>query len=304
MDVTTEGSGGQAGSGKGPGLFEVLRREMKLRNYSNKTFKAYRSHLRSFVAYFSPRHPRDLTNEDIRTYLLYLVEKAGVSAGSMNQALNAIRFLYVELYRQPMILGDIRRPRKVRKLPAVLSLEEVERVLRVVTNIKHRCLLMVIYSGGLRVGEAVSLKVEDIDGKRKMIHVKFAKGQKERYTLIGDATLEELRRYWKAFHPMKWLFPTGRQCGHLSEQSAEKIFKKAAVRAGIVKSVSIHTLRHSFATHLLESGVDIRYIQELLGHASSKTTEIYTHVRSGSVGEIVNPIDRLFPSEKKGKNQI
>ncbi len=297
MNAGIQPLGGGRSSAETPGLFEVFRRELKIRNYSNKTIKSYRSHLRSFVRHFSPRHPRDLTDEDIRSYMLHLVESEGISAGSLNQVLNALRFLYVELYKRPMVLGDIRRPRRVRKLPTVLSEEEVRRVLKVVKNLKHRCLLMVIYSGGLRVSEAVQLKPEDIDGKRRTIHVVFAKGQKERYTLIGEATLEELRKYWRESRPTRWLFPGSRDCGYLSVQSAEKIFKDAAAKAGIRKKVSIHTLRHSFATHLLEAGVDIRYIQELLGHASAKTTEIYTHVSSGAIQKIVNPIDRLFTKE-------
>lgn len=293
----------QTVNAKRAGLFEVLRREMKLRNYSFRTVKSYRSHLRTLVKYFSPRHPRELSDEDIKEYLLNLVEVKRISADSLNQVLNAIRFLYVELYKRPLVLGDIHRPRRHRKLPVVLSQEEVERVLNVVKNLKHRCLLMVTYSGGLRVGEVVRLRVEDIDGKRKLVHVHFAKGEKERYTLLGDATLEELRVYWKEYHPTKWLFPSQRECGYLSEQSAENVFKEAATKAGIVKKVSIHALRHSFATHLLESGVDLRYIQELLGHASAKTTEIYTHVSSKAIERIVNPVDKLCLN-KKHKNQV
>lgn len=276
-------------------LFEVLRQELKLRNYSPKTIKSYRSHLRSFVAHFAPRHPRELSNEDIRRYLLNLIEVKKSSAGSVNQVLNALRFLYVELYKRPLVLGDIPRPKKPKKLPVVLSQAEVQRILNVVKNLKHRCLLMITYSGGLRVGEVVRLKPEDIDGERMLIHVQNAKGKKDRYTLLGNATLDELRKYWMAYHPGKWLFAGQREGGYLSEESAQKIFKAAVAGAGIKKKVSIHTLRHSFATHLLESGVDLRYIQELLGHASSKTTEIYTHVSQRTIGQIVNPIDKLFP---------
>ena len=277
------------------GLFEVLQQELTLRGYSHKTLKAYRSCLRSFVNYFAPRHPRELTNEDIREYLLHLIDVEKFTAGSVNQVLNAIRFLYVELYKRPLMLRDIPRPKKPKQLPVVLNQEEVQRILNGVKNLKHRCLLMVTYSGGLRVGEVVRLKPEDIDGTRKLIHVRKAKGQKDRYTLLGDATLNELREYWKACRPDVWLFPGRRDGGYLSEESAEKVFKVAAKRAGIRKKVSIHSLRHSFATHLLESGVDLRYIQELLGHSSSKTTEIYTHVSQRSIGQIVNPIDKLFP---------
>jgi site-specific recombinase XerD len=285
-----EGTAARAGK-----LFEVLRQELKLRNYSPKTIKSYRSHLRSFVAHFAPQHPRELSNEDIRRYLLNLIEVKKFSAGSVNQVLNALRFLYVELYKRPLVLGDIPRPKKSKKLPVVLSQAEVQRILNVVKNLKHRCLLMITYSGGLRVGEVVRLKPEDIDGERMLIHVQNAKGKKDRYTLLGNATLDELREYWKAYHPGKWLFAGQREGGYLSEESAQKIFKAAVAVAGIRKKVSIHTLRHSFATHLLESGVDLRYIQELLGHASSKTTEIYTHVSQRTIGQIVNPIDKLFP---------
>lgn len=285
-------AGVPARSGK---LFDVLQQELRLRNYSHKTIKSYRSCIRTFVNYFAPRHPKELTNEDIRKYLLHLIDVEKSTAGSVNQVLNAIRFLYVELYKRPLVLGDIPRPKKPKKLPVVLSQVEVQRILNVVENLKHRCLLMVTYSGGLRVGEVVRLKPENIDGARMVIHVQKAKGQKDRYTLLGSATLDELREYWKVFHPGKWLFPGKREGGYLSEESAQKIFKAAAERAGIKKRVSIHTLRHSFATHLLESGVDLRYIQELLGHASSKTTEIYTHVSQRTIGQIVNPIDKLFP---------
>ncbi len=291
--VQTGGNSGIPDQGKG--LLEVLEDELRLRNYSYKTIKAYRSHLRSFVKYFSPRDPRELSSDDIRNYLLDLIDVERISAGSVNQVLNAMRFLYVELYKRPLVLGNIPRPKRSKKLPVVLSQEEVQKLIGGVRNLKHRCLLMVTYSGGLRVSEVTHLKVEDIDGGRKVIHVRAAKGKKERYTLLGDATLEELRKYWRACRPMKWLFPGQSESGYLSVQSAEKIFKAAVARVGIIKNVSIHSLRHSFATHLLEAGVDLRYIQELLGHSSSKTTEIYTHVTKRAIGQIANPIDKLFP---------
>jgi integrase/recombinase XerD len=276
-------------------LFAVLTQELRLRNYSPKTIKAYRSCIRSFVNYFSPHHPRELTNEQIRTYLDYLLTVRKATAGSVNQVLNALRFLYVELYKRPLKLGDIPRPKKIKKLPPVLSEEEVARILKAATNLKHKCLLMLTYSGGLRVGEVVRLKPSDIDGERRLIHVHFGKGKKERYTLLGESTLDLMRKYWKQDRPKEWLFPGDRECGYLSERSAEQIFSDAAKTAEIQKKVSIHSLRHSFATHLLEAGVDLRTIQELLGHSSIKTTEIYTHVTRKTVDRIINPIDRIFP---------
>ncbi len=293
--ITAGNGGSEAHPGKG--LFEVLREELRLRNYSHKTIGPYSSSLRGFVKYFAPRHPRELSSEDIRNYLLHLIEDRRIAASTANQILNALRFLYVELYKRPFVLGAVPRPKRPKQLPVVLSMEEVQRVFRVVKNSKHRCLLMVTYSGGLRVSEVVKLRREDIDESRMLIHIRKAKGQKDRYTLLGKTTLAELKEYWGERAPTDCVFPGDREGGYLSTESAQKVFKAAVAKAGIAKSVSIHCLRHSFATHLLESGVDLRYIQELLGHRSSRTTEIYTHVSRRVMGQIVNPIDRL-PSDK------
>lgn len=160
-------------------------------------------------------------------------------------------------------------------------------------NIKHKAILMIAYSSGLRVSEVVKLKAEDIDSKRMLIHIKGAKGRKDRYTLLSETVLETLRAYWRKYRPQKWLFEGAREGRYLSTRTADKIFVNACEKAGIKKEVSFHTLRHSFATHLLEGGTDLRYIQELLGHTHSKTTEIYTHVSTKSLGKIVSPIDTL-----------
>lgn len=175
----------------------------------------------------------------------------------------------------------------------MLSREEIIGILSAIENIKHRAILLMTYSAGLRVGEVVRLRVEDIDSKRRFVHVKQGKGRKDRYTLLTDTALEVLREYFKKYRPESWLFPGGKENDHLTERSVEKIFEHAREAAGIKKNVSVHTLRHSFATHLLEDGVDLRYIQELLGHASSKTTEIYTHVSEAGIGRIKSPLDRL-----------
>jgi integrase/recombinase XerD len=282
-----------------PGLFETVRREMRLRNYSHKTIKAYQSGIRTFVQHIKPKHPRDATDADIRGFLIHLVDDEDFAASTVNQIINALRVLYVELYKRPMVLGDIPRPRKEHKLPDVLSLEEVATVFKATSNLKHKALLMVAYAGGLRVGEVVRLRIKDIDSKRNMTHVRKGKGKKDRYTLLGDAALEILRDYWKEYHPREWLFEgqkkhDGKPRKHLSERSAEAIFEAAATGAGIGKHVTFHSLRHSFATHLLEAGVDLRYIQELLGHSSSKTTEIYTHVSKKKVEQIQSPLDSVM----------
>jgi site-specific recombinase XerD len=188
---------------------------------------------------------------------------------------------------------SIPRPRKDRKLPTVLGRDEVSRLLAAVTNPKHRALLMLIYCGGLRVGEAVRLKLEDIDGDRDLIRVRAGKGAKDRNTLFANAARIALNEYLESYQPRRWVFPGPRPDRHLHVRSVQKIVHAAATRAGISKRVTVHTLRHSFATHLLEAGTDLRYIQELLGHASPATTEIYTHVSSKELRRIRSPLDQL-----------
>ena len=199
----------------------------------------------------------------------------------------------------PFIIDEVPRPGKERKLPPVLNQEEILKTFSYVENLKHKTLLMLIYSAGLRVGESVRLKMADIDGERKMIHLRGAKGKKDRYTLLSDAALQALREYYKKYRPKEFLFEGMGERAHLSERSIQNVFQRAVKRAGIKKQISIHGLRHSFATHLLESGVDLRYIQELLGHSSSKTTEIYTHVSKKSLGKIVNPLDQALQLKTK-----
>ncbi len=240
---------------------------------------------------------RDLTNEDLRNYLIHFVEKEQYASSTINQVINALRFLYVDLYKRPMQLGELPRPRKERKLPAVLSEEEVLRIFNAVDNLKHKTILMLIYSAGLRVGEVVRIRISDVDEQRKLIHLHKAKGAKDRYTILSLSLLETLAEYLREYRPKEFLFEGQADRRHYSERSVQHVFEKAAEAAGITKQVSVHTLRHSFATHLLEAGTDLRYIQELLGHSSSKTTEVYTHVSKKSIGKIVSPLDRLLKTK-------
>ena len=276
------------------GLFETVRKEMLLRNYSGKTIQSYLSCLRAFVRYISPLHPRKIKNDDIRAYLLHLIENENVAASTVNQVFNALRFLYVELYKMPFVIRNLPRPKKERKLPDVLDQEDVLKIIASVENLKHKTMLLLIYSAGLRVGEVVRLKADDIDSKRKLIHIRQAKGKKDRYTLLSDVVLEILRNYYKAYKPSDYLFEGAEGHSHLSERSIQNVFRRALKIAGIRKPVTVHSLRHSFATHLLENGTDLRYIQKVLGHASSKTTEIYTHVSKKILGKIANPLDQAI----------
>ncbi|RPH36609.1 integrase, partial [bacterium] len=188
-----------------PGLLEKLRQELLLRNYSPKTIKGYTSCIRKFVRHFRPRHPRDLVSEDIREYLVHLFEEERLSPSSVNQALNAIRFIYAELYRRPRILEGVPRPRKGKKLPVVLSKEEIRPIIVLTLNLKHRLLLIVCYSGGLRVSELVSLRPEDFDRERGLIHVRGGKGKKDRYTILSKMVIGTLDDYLREYRPEKWL---------------------------------------------------------------------------------------------------
>lgn len=271
----------------------LVRNELRLRNYSHKTIKAYLSCLRSFKRFFPDSSLRDLAGDDIRRYLLHLIQREGLAASSVNQILNAIRFLFVDVYKRPMVVGELPRPRKGSTLPVVLSEQEVGAILDAVDNLKHRTILMLIYSAGLRVGEVVRLRIADIDSERKMIHLRGAKGGKDRYTLLADSVVNQLGEYYRQYKPAEFVFEGWAGRRHYSERSVQHIFERAVQEAGIRKKVTVHTLRHSFATHLLEAGTDLRYIQELLGHDSTKTTQIYTHVSRRSLGKIVSPLDRI-----------
>ncbi len=276
-------------------LYSVMEQEMRLRNYSHKTIKAYRSCVRNFAKYISPRHPREVDETAIKQYLLYLINQKKSPASTINQIFNALRFLYVDLYNKQFVIGKLPRPKKIDKLPDVLNDEEVIRIFSSINNIKHRTMIMLTYASGLRVSEIVRLRIEDLDGERGLIHIRDAKGKKDRYTVLPESLKGALQNYWKTYElgNSGWLFPGSQPDRYLSIRSIQSVFERAVKKCGIAKPVSMHTLRHSFATHLLEQGTDLRYIQELLGHQNSKTTEIYTHVSNRSLGKIKSPLDRL-----------
>jgi site-specific recombinase XerD len=271
--------------------FEDLRMELVSRKYSYKTIKGYLYYNKDFINHVR-KNPSEIKDRDIKDYLVYLAEDKGAATSTLNQAINALKFYYGSILKKKFIY-EVRRPRKDKKLPVVLSQDEVARILTSVENIKHRAILMFVYSAGLRVGEVVRLKLEDIDSNRMLIHIRGSKGRKDRYIMLSKRALETLNQYWKEYRPTKWLFEGARAGRYISIRTAQKIFEHACEKAGIKKDITVHTLRHSFATHLLESGTDLRYIQELLGHAHSKTTEIYTHVSTQSIGKIRSPLDSL-----------
>lgn len=274
-------------------LYGSLKEELVLKGYSNKTIKSYIGHIRRFEI-FIEKQLSDINITDIKKYTLYLIDEKQTSHSFANQAISAIKFLWINILQMPNNeIEYLPRPKKEKKLPNVLSKEEVLSVLKSVDNEKHKTILFLIYSAGLRLGEVVRLQIKDIDIKRMLIKVRQGKGKKDRYTLLSDVALKQLRKYYSIYKPERWLFPGGKEGSYLTERSVQKIFERACQKAKIRSDVSVHTLRHSFATHLLESGTDLRYIQELLGHSSSKTTEIYTHVTEKKLSNIRSPLDYL-----------
>ena len=269
-----------------------MRRELVSRKYSYKTIKGYVYYNKDFLN-FTGKSPYAITDNDIKEYLAYLAEEKQFATSTLNQAINALKFYYGTMLKKKF-LYKIKRPRKDKKLPVVLSKEEVAKILSSVDNVKHRAILMLVYSSGLRVGEVVKLKPEDIDSKRMLVFIKGAKGRKDRYSLLSESALKTLREHWREYKPVKWLFPGPNSERYITIRTAQRVFEMACNRAGIRKDVTIHSLRHSFATHLLENGIDLRYIQEILGHKSSKTTEIYTHVSTRDFARIKNPLDQIL----------
>ncbi len=265
--------------------------KLELKRYSLNTAKTYINCFEAYLNYFKESNLLELDETDIRAYLKHLVD-LGKSESYINQSINSIKFYYEMVLGMPNRFYSIERPFSAFTLPTVLSMEEVNNMINSTSNIKHRCIIGLIYAAGLRRSELLSLKIPDIDSKRMLIKVNNGKGKKDRYTLLGEKILQELRQYYLKYRPQEYLFE-GQKGKKYSETSVAKIVKRAAQRAAISKKVTPHTLRHSFATHLYEDDVNLRTVQVLLGHSSSKTTEIYTHVANNVIAKIKSPIDSL-----------
>ena len=266
--------------------------DMRLRNMSVKTQYTYVAAVARFALYFN-KSPHLLEPEQIRAYLIYLVEEKRVSWSFYNQTVCALRFLYRVTLGKEWSIDYIPYCKGEKHLPVVLSLEEVSRFFESIKSIKYRAVLMTAYAAGLRLSEVAHLCVSDIDSKRMVIHVRQGKGKKDRYVMLSDRLLKLLREYWKQTRPLNWLFPGKTRDKPVALTCVQKACRSAAFAAGIGKSVTVRSLRHSFATHLLESGTDIRTIQMLLGHRSLQTTARYTHVSNKAIASTKSPIDLL-----------
>ncbi|THD68097.1 integrase [Robertkochia marina] len=260
--------------------------------YSKNTIKTYIGLLHVFFDFFREKIPTEINLRDIDRFNQEYILGNGYSRVFQNQLISALKLYYMRYHNKELDIMHLERPRKARKLPEVLSKEEVIDLLTAVRNLKHRFLLSLVYSCGLRIGEALNLRLTDLDTTRKFMHVRHAKGAKDRFIPLSDRTLEKLRDYLRTYRPKDYVFE-GQDGGPYTQSSARQVLSRALAHTNITKHVTLHTLRHSYATHLLENGTDIRYIQELLGHCDPKTTMIYTHVSTSSLQKIRNPFDDL-----------
>jgi site-specific recombinase XerD len=269
-----------------------MENEMRLRGLSPQTSKAYLRVLNNFVR-FHKRPAEQMGAEEARAYLLHLINERKLSRSTTNQAACALRFFYKRVLRIPITLDEIPLQKKERRLPSTLSEKEVLALLKAVTNLKYRTIIMTIYSAGLRLQEAIRLEPADIDSAGMRIHIRIGKGHKERYVMLSSTLLAALREYYRRYRPGKWLFFGKARLEPIHPRNVQRAIEIAAKKAGIRKHVTPHVLRHSFATHLLDRGTNLRYIQELLGHSSIKTTMIYIHVSRRKLTEVVSPLDWL-----------
>lgn len=272
---------------------------LRLKGYSEKTRKNYAHHVRQMLRY-SEENDLIIDQELLRQYILFTFEEKDCSHSFVCQIISSFKVLLTSMGRSRLEV-ELPRPKSNKLLPKVLSQSEIMKILASIENLKHRAILYTIYASGLRVSEVAALKITDVEASRMLLRIEQGKGGKDRYTLLSEAGLVLLQDYIKCYGPKHWLFEGQQPNTHITERSIQHIFKKALENSGINRPVSVHSLRHSFATHLLENGTDLRYIQELLGHQSPKTTQIYTHVSNRNLSKIRSPLDMIKIEPKNPK---
>ncbi|MDH4164723.1 MAG: site-specific integrase [Nitrospirota bacterium] len=270
---------------------EQMQRDMALRNLSPKTQYMYHNAARALENHF--RKPPDQLNEDdVKAFLHSIIADRKLSQSSLKIAYSALRFLYETTLGKGWVIDKIPYPKTEKALPQILDKSDIRRLIDAAASLKQKAMLMVTYSAGLRARETARLKITDIDSTRMMIRVEHSKGNKDRYTLLSQVALETLREYWKQYRPKEWLFPRDtKPLEHVPAEVVSMAFLRAKREANLRKPATCHTLRHSFATHLLEAGVDLHTIQVLLGHSSIRTTTVYLHVSKKNLAKVVSPLD-------------
>ncbi len=272
-------------------VYERMEADLVLKGFSTKTQAQYLGQLKKFSNYFC-KTPEELNTNEIKEYLHYLLTEKSLSQSSVNLVYSALKFFYSTTLQQDWEIRKIPRTKQVRILPTVLDIDEIEAIIAATHNNKHKAILALIYSAGLRVSEAAHLVLNDIDSKRMQIRIRNSKGHKDRYSILSRVALDHLKQYYRIYRPTQWLFEGQIPNRPITPRTIQIVFHQCKERAGIRKPATVHTLRHSFATHLLENGTSLYHIQLLLGHTSIKTTTIYLHVARKDLINIVSPLDR------------
>lgn len=265
---------------------------LEVKRYSKSTQKTYIQAISQFLEYFSKKNISEINHEDIFRYIEHKIKDKQISFSTQKGIVGSIKLFYKHIYNKNIKIDYIYPGRQEHKLPKVLSLEDIKKILQSIDNIKHEAIISTIYSCGMRISEALNLKISDIDSKRMMVRIENSKGNRDREVMLSENLLTLLREYYKIYKPKKYIFE-GQGGGKYTARSAEQVFKKALQNAKINKEASLHTLRHSYATHLIEQGIDIRIVQELLGHKNIKTTQVYTHIADIRKLKIKSPFDNL-----------
>jgi integrase/recombinase XerD len=268
---------------------------MEIRNYSPRTIRTYTALLATASKYFH-QSPDKISIDQLKNYLHYCTKERGLSVSTLNQTINAFRILFQDVLGLDWEKIKIKRPRKNKHLPVILSKEEVSKMIEVTDNLKHKAIMALLYSSGIRRNELLKMRPADIDSKRMLIRIPNGKGNKSRETLLAHNTLDILRKYYRRYHPYKYLFESYRPGIPYSATSVSKFIKRAAIRAGVAKPVCIHSFRHAFATHLLEQGANLKVIQRLLGHTSMRTTSVYLHLARTDYKNVKSPFDTTMES--------
>lgn len=271
--------------------------KLKVRKCSPRTISNYEQALLRLARHYN-KSPLDMSTEEIERYLLHALEVQKLAPATVNLHIGAFKKFFELIAPHNKVMGPISKVKDVKKLPTVLTTDEISAIVRCTDNLKHRAIIELLYSSGIRLSECIDMRPCDIDGKNMLVHVVRGKGGKERYTIVSTHALQALREYYTRYRPQQYLFE-GHGHKHYSPRSIGKVVRSAATRAGIIKNVTPHTLRHSFATHLLELNVNLCTIQKLLGHSSIKTTTIYTHVSNATITNIINPLDIVLSKGKK-----
>ena len=276
-------------------LHDQMRDDLLLKAYSPSTLRSYLGCVHHFVRYYM-RSPHDMGEQEVRDFLLHLVRDRKASPATQDMYVNALKFLYTVTLKRPEVVKDISHPKRPHTLPVILSPEEVLLIFEAIRSVKYKAIIATAYAAGLRISEVCGLRITDIDSQRMRIHVRLGKGKKDRYVMLGESLLVLLRQYYKAARPKgEYLFPGQKPHCPICTTSVSQVLRRVIRETGLTKRVTMHTLRHCFATHLLEAGTDIRILQVLLGHSSIRTTLRYTHITDRLIQKLVSPLDIIHP---------